>query len=45
VPLRCCWAMAAVETDSDNRMSAGRYLCIVFLHTDGKNSDPEKRVA
>jgi hypothetical protein len=38
VPLRCAGgvsAMAPVETDSDNRMSARENLRIVFLHSDG----------
>jgi hypothetical protein len=37
VPLRCCcWAMAPLETDSDNRVSARKNLCIVFLHSDAR---------
>ena len=34
--LRGCWAMAPVETDSDNRMSARKNLRIVFLRSDGR---------
>jgi hypothetical protein len=32
--------MAPVETDSDNRISAKKKLRIVFLHSDGKESNP-----
>jgi hypothetical protein len=28
--------MAPVKPDSDNRMSARKNLCIVFLHSDGR---------
>jgi hypothetical protein len=28
--------MAPVETDNDNKMSARKNLCIVFLHSDGR---------
>jgi hypothetical protein len=37
--------MAPVETDSDNRMSAKKNLCIVFLLLTAENSDPEQRMA
>ena len=33
-------AMAPVETDSDNRMSARKNLRIVFLHSDGREFQP-----
>src|ERR1700738_3989157 len=37
VPLRC-WATAPVETGIDSRASARKNLCIVFLHSDGRDS-------
>jgi len=40
VPLRCCWAMAPVDTDNDNRIRAKKNLRIVFLHFDGMESNP-----
>jgi len=40
VPLRCCWAMAPVDADSDSRISAKKNLRIVFLHCDGRESNP-----
>src|SRR5260370_19954711 len=32
--------MAPVDTDSDNNMSARKNLCIVFLHSDRRESNP-----
>src|SRR5258707_382242 len=40
VPLRCCWAMAPVDTDNDNRIRAKKNLRIVFFHFDGRESNP-----
>jgi hypothetical protein len=39
VPLRCgaiCWAKAPLESDSDDRASARKNFCILFLHSDGR---------
>jgi hypothetical protein len=41
VPLRCCWAKAPDEAETDNRVSARRNLRIVFLHFGGKKSVPD----
>src|SRR6266850_5691190 len=38
VPLRCCWAKAPDEAETDNRVSARRNLRIVFLHFGSKKS-------
>ena len=32
----CCWAMAPVETEIDNRVRAKKNLRIVFLHSHGR---------
>src|SRR3954454_16938252 len=34
VPLRCCWAMAPVETDTASSVSAKKNFRIVFLRRD-----------
>src|SRR4051812_2727896 len=35
VPLRCCWAIAAVEADRESSASARKILRIVFFRCDG----------